>query len=639
MRVQVPFRNRQITGFLVSFVAKPEVRAVKTVQTLLDEAPLLDQEMLELTRWIARTYHASWGETLQAALPGPLRRTASGKPRTRKSEAPEAPARTMPLDPTPEQQTALEAVLESVNKQTHAIYLLHGVTGSGKTEVYLQAIQEVLRQGRSSIVLVPEIALTPQTIERFQGRFGAETVAVLHSRRSSSQRLEAWGKIRSGQAQVVIGARSAIFAPVRQLGLVVIDEEHEPSYKQEEAPRYHAREVAIERGRLAQATVLLGSATPSMELYAQATLEPLKPKGSTPVHLLTLPKRIEEIALPKVQVVDMRREHAHGRREQIFSRPLEDALADILQNRQQGILFLNRRGFSTFVHCRHCGTVLKCKACQVALTYHMATRSVVCHYCRASEKAPEMCPGCKSGYVRFSGTGTQRVESEVARIFPQVSAARMDTDVTQSRGSHERILRQFADHKTDVLVGTQMIAKGLDFPRVTLVGVISADTALNLPDFRSAERTFNLLTQVAGRAGRRRLPGKVVVQTYTPHHYAIQAASRHDYAGFFAQEIEIRRQLKLPPFTRLVILTARAARESKARALAETAAQRCRKELPTVEVLGPAPSAIRRLRRSFRWQVVLKAQALEPIQEELADLLRKIHPPSGCYLGVDVDPL
>ncbi|MBI3332507.1 MAG: primosomal protein N' [Candidatus Omnitrophica bacterium] len=628
-RVWVPFRNRQLLGMVVGRVKRPEVARVKPIGQVIDEEPVLDGELLDLTRWMAEVYQAGWGETIRTALPGPLRR-GRFRMESRVEEAPVAVIPSAPHTLNTEQERALKPILQAIARQEHQTFLLHGVTASGKTEVYLQAIQDLISRGRSAIVLVPEISLTPQTIERFQSRFGREAVAVLHSGMLESQRLKEWHRIRSSEVRVVVGARSALFAPVRSLGLIVLDEEHEPSYKQADSPRYHAREVAIRRGELARAPVILGSATPSVESYYQAH------RG---YHLLELRERIEEVPLPEVQIVDMRREFGRGRRGKIFSRSLEEAIGNCLQQKEQAILFLNRRGFSTFVQCRSCGQVLKCSACQVSLNYHIATQSLVCHYCHASSQAPEICPHCQSEYVRFQGIGTQRVESELARIFPQARIARMDTDATRLRGSHARILNDFKEHKIDILVGTQMVAKGLDFPRVTLVGVIS-DTALHLADFRSAERTFNLLTQVAGRAGRGRLPGRVIVQTYTPHHYAIQAASRHDYQAFYAQEIAARRQLRLPPFSRLVQLTVRSLKESKAFSASQEIEQVCRQRLPSeVEILGPAPAMIHRIRRQYRWQLLLKGPSLDSLTGPLAAALRHCTVPRGCYLAVDVDPL
>lgn len=638
MRVSVPFGHREVTGTMVGWVAKPDVAKLRPISRLLDEEPLLDSSMVELARWMADLYQTGWGETLAALIPSSLRRGKKGM-KSRIEESAPAALPTIPLQFTSSQKLAYERIHTAVTARRHEIFLLHGITGSGKTEIYLQIIREVLQQGRSAIVLVPEISLTPQAIERFQGRFGPETVAVLHSGMLESRRMQEWQRIRGAQARVVVGARSAIFAPVRNLGLVVLDEEHEPSYKQDDSPRYHAREVGIHRAEMAQAAVILGSATPSMESYHAATTP--GPDGGAPrIHLLELRSRIDEVPLPEVQIVDMRREREGGRRSRIFSRPLEETLAQILGEHQQAILFLNRRGFSTFIHCRRCGFVLKCDLCRLPLTYHMAQKQMICHSCSRAVPPPDVCPKCESDYVRFQGIGTEKVESELARLFPAASIARMDSDATQLRGSHAQILNAFSEHKIDVLVGTQMIAKGLDFPKVTLVGVISADTALNLPDFRAAERTFNLLTQVGGRAGRARLPGKVIVQTYTPHHYAILAAKDHDYHSFYKQEIAIRRDLGLPPFTRLARLTARALKETKASEFAGKLATACRRGFPPqVQVIGPAPSEIPKLRRQYRWQVLLKTTSIDLLKKNLAQVLKTCKPPSGCYLAVDVDPL
>ena len=632
-RVRVPLGPRRLMGYVVGLADSVPFRRIKPLEAVLDEEPLLGPDLLELTRWMAKVYQAGWGETIAAALPGPLRRSRTEMKPRKIEEEPEIPA-TSPHPLTPEQQQALEEISEPIRSKTHGIFLLHGITSSGKTEVYLQAIRKVLEQGRSSIVLVPEISLTPQAIERFQGRFGRETVAVLHSGMLQSKRLQEWRRIRSGRARVVVGARSAVFAPVRSLGLFVVDEEHEPSYKQEDAPRYHARETGIRRAEITGAAVILGSATPALETYYRAA------HGSG-IKLLRLQERIDQAPLPQVQIVDMREQLATGHRSRIFSRPLEDGLARTLADKQQGILFLNRRGFATFAHCRKCGHVMKCNSCQTPLTYHIAEKSLLCHSCGFSTPAPDLCPSCRSEYIRFQGIGTEKVESELARLLPQARIERMDTDATRVRGTHARILRAFSAHELDFLVGTQMIAKGLDFPKVTLVGVISADTALNLPDFRSAERTFNLLTQVAGRSGRgKAMPGRVVVQTFAPNHYAIRAAKEHDYFAFYRQEIAIRKQLNLPPFCRLAALTIRSMREGTAREAANKLTQLAKKLFPdSMRLLGPAPAPIPRLRRYYRWQLLVKAPDIETLTLHLTELLKQFRPPHGCRLAADVDPL
>ncbi len=629
-RVWVPFRQRRLLGIVVGLPSRPQVPRLKAILKLLDPKPLLSEELMALARWVSVRYLARLGQTLHLFIPGPLRKGRDFVA-SRKEELSFPVEPTAPLAPNPDQQQALSEIHRAIEAGQHQVFLLHGVTGSGKTEVYLQAIESVLKLGKSSIVLVPEIALTPQASQRFQGRFG-QTVAVLHSRLLEGTRLKEWQRVRAGQARVVVGTRLAVFAPAENLGLIVVDEEQESSYKQEGAPGYHARDVAIHRGIRNKAPVILGSATPSLESFAQA-----HPGG---YRLLTLPKRIEEVPLPDVQVVDMRQEEGGIRRRGFFSQPLLTAIGETLSQRQQVILFLNRRGFSTFVQCRACGKSLRCDACQVSLTYHQSQKKMICHWCHAKVPPPEICPNCRKEYLRFSGVGTQRVESELARHFPGAKMARLDTDAARLRGSHVQILSAFNNHELDILVGTQMVAKGLDIPKVTLVGVISADTALNLPDFRSAERTFQLLTQVAGRAGRGSLPGRVIVQTYAPHHYATQAASRHDYLAFFRQEIEIRRSLALPPFTHLVQFLIRSPDEKKAyRHAAEVAKFLKRRFLRRAEILGPAPAVIPRLRRSYRWQVLLKTASLEKAQGDLSKAAFKMRAPSGCILTVDVDPL
>ncbi len=539
---------------------------------------------------------------------------------------------------TPDQERVWREIEAGIREGRHRAYLLHGVTGSGKTEIYLQALAEVVRQGRQAIVLVPEIALTPQTIRRFAARF-PDRVAVWHSQLSLGERYDTWRRVRAGERDVVIGSRSAIFAPLPRLGLIVVDEEHEPSYKQERAPRYHARDVAVERARLAGATVILGTATPDVVSYHRAQ------RGE--YRLLELPQRIMGYRglaagtgvsltspLPAVHVVDMRQELRAGNRS-MFSRALQRALRDTLAASEQAILFLNRRGTATFVMCRDCGLVLRCPRCDVPLTYHSAGDDLVCHHCHRRQPTPDTCPHCWSGRIKFFGAGTQRVEAEVQKLFPQARLLRWDRDVTRTKGAHDLILDRFIAHQADVLIGTQMIAKGLDMPLVTLVGVVSADTALYLPDFRAGERTFQLLTQVAGRAGRSARGGRVIVQTYTPEHYCIRAASGHDYATFYRQEIAHRRELLLPPFRRLVRLVyvhaSRQRCEEQTGRLAEVLRHKiARLGLPGVELIGPAPCFLGRLRGQHRWQIVVRAPDPHAL---LADQ------PLPLGWRVDVDPV
>ena len=531
--------------------------------------------------------------------------------------------------------------------------LLYGVTGSGKTEIYLRAIEEVLRRGRQAIALVPEIALTPQTIRRFAARFPGK-VTVWHSELGDGERFDVWRRVRTGHpaAQVVVGSRSALFLPFPDLGLVVVDEEHESSYKQERTPRYHARRVAIELGRVCGAPVLLGSATPALETYFAAR------QGE--IELLTLPKRIrtaiapgkkgrpaEALApalplpplpihqdLPEVMVVDLRQELRVGNRS-MFSRPLASALRGVLAAGQQAILYLNRRGAATFVLCRDCGHVESCPRCAVPLAYHRAGELLICHHCNRRYPVPFKCPDCGSPRIRYFGSGTQNVEEAVQQLFPAARTLRWDRDVTGAKGSHDEILRRFSAHEADILIGTQMIAKGLDLPLVTLVGVVAADVGLFLPDFRAGERTFQLLTQVAGRAGRSSLGGKVIVQTYHPEHYAIVAASHHDYEVFYRQEMVFRREQNYPPLSRLATLVCYNSQTARAQAEATRMAEYLQTEierrgLSDVDLIGPLPCFFTQERGLYRWQIVIRA----------ADpnlLLRRLTIPIGWR--VDIDPV
>lgn len=557
---------------------------------------------------------------------------------------------TTPLTLTEEQGRAYDQIVHTLDQLEHGVFLLHGVTGSGKTEVYLQTIQRCLEQERQAIVLVPEISLTPQMVERFKGRFG-DLVAVMHSRLSAGERYDEWRKIREGKASVVVGARSAVFAPFMNLGLIIMDEEHETSYKQEESPKYHARNVAVKRAQQHGAVVILGSATPSLETYYAARSQ--SNPNFSPL-LLEMPTRALGNKLPGVQIVDMREELREGNRS-MFSRALHEAINIRLEKQEQMVLLLNRRGYSTFVMCRSCGYVAGCSECDISLTFHQKSNNLRCHYCGYSEPAPEVCPECGSEHIRYFGTGTQRVEEELAKLFPGIRVIRMDVDTTTEKGSHEKLLNQFHNKKADVLLGTQMVAKGLDFPDVTLVGVITADSALNLPDFRAAEKTFQLLTQVAGRAGRHHLPGEVMIQSYTPDHYSIIHASGHDYTSFVKEELQHRRGLHYPPYCRLILVTlsheqlpllVRMA-ENMASTLQGKARQRGwygsldRISEEALDVLGPVASPIPRIKNRYRFQCMIKwrgnidaiglvLEATEHIQDSVRD--------SKFQISIDIDP-
>lgn len=523
-----------------------------------------------------------------------------------------------------------------------SVVLLYGVTGSGKTEVYLQAIDYVLKKGQGAIMLVPEISLTPQTVERFLARFG-NRIAVLHSYLSEGERHDEWHRIHDGKADIVIGARSAVFAPVRNLGLIVVDEEHEPSYKQEDAPRYSARDVAVMRGRMENCAVVLGSATPSLESWFNARI--------SKYWLATLPHRADNRKMPVMRVIDMRIETERSGHVCVFSKQLFEAIHRRLDRAEQTILFLNRRGFATSLICRKCGHVARCDQCSVSYTYHRATRfhsgaagrkneELRCHICGASRKVPRRCPCCQDPAFRFAGIGTQRVEDIAKKCFPHARIQRMDTDVTTRKDSYDRILGDFRVGKIDILIGTQMIAKGLHFPNVTLVGVIYADLSLHMPDFRAGERTFQLLAQVAGRAGRGEVSGEVIVQTYTPFHMAIQAARRLDYEGFCDQEVEFRRELSYPPFTHLICITLRGPSEEKVSFCSQALAGKLKRKLSRRVILAqPAPAPLARAKGLYRYQVMLRCASTRLMTEAIKEALHDFRFPPKMTCSVDVDAI
>jgi len=530
---------------------------------------------------------------------------------------------------TPSQEAAWQKIEPALTGSGEAAtFLLHGITGSGKTEIYLKAVTCAISRGKKAIVLVPEIALTPQTISRFLSRFPGR-VAVLHSRLSLGEQYDEWRRIKRGECDVVVGPRSAVFAPQPDLGLIVVDEEHEWTYKQKEnQPYYHARDVALKIGELKKSVVVLGSATPDLSSYYLAA------QGR--YRLLELPERVSlegPAVLPPVEVVDMKKELMEGNRG-LFSRGLVREVLSALQDGGQVILFLNRRGANTFVQCRDCGFVLRCRKCEVSLVYHRDENRLVCHQCNYRSAIPEQCPNCGSKKIKYLGSGTQRVEDEAALNFPGARLLRWDRDVTREKHSHEKILEQFVSHRADILVGTQMVAKGLDIPAVTVVGVVNADIGLFVPDLRAAERTFQILTQVAGRAGRGARGGKVIIQTFNPSHYAIQAASRHDYRAFYEKEMGYRREFGYPPYSRLILLTYRHANQTPCKDEAERVARLIEAEaargIVDVQVLGPTPGLIARRRGRYEWQMILRGN-------DSHSVLSGMTLPQGW--SVDVDPL
>ncbi len=704
-RVKVPLgkSNRLVVGYCVRLENRPAGgRQLKPIHSVLDRRSLLSPAMLRLTHWIADYYLADWAAVLDAVLPAGVRVGAGTRMATLLSVEPdvvrrmaemrlpakqaeilkilatskkplvpgelaraagctqgpiaalrrkglilartdrvatgqlqEAPAvREQHLVLNPDQQRALQTILDAMNARRHETILIHGVTGSGKTEVYIQAIQEAIHFGRQAIVLVPEISLTPQTVERFRQRFGA--VAVLHSHLSDAERHWHWQRIAAGEVSVVVGARSAIFAPTPHLGLIVLDEEHESSFKQESVPRYHARDVAVARAEAEGIPLVLGSATPSLESWHRAQTGQYK--------LVEMPRRVLDRPMPTVGTIDLRAQQARGGLSRgAISRPMIAAVQAALDDGGQVILLLNRRGFSTHIQCQACGHVVRCPHCDIALTHHRTEQIALCHYCDYEVPAPAVCPMCGFAGIRYSGLGTQRLEAEVRSRFPNVIALRMDTDTMQAHGSHERALAAFRSGKVQILLGTQMIAKGLDFPNVTLVGVINADTALHLPDFRAAERTFHLVTQVAGRTGRGPKGGRVLVQTFSPDHPAIQAAVRHDYAAFAAGELPMREMLRYPPFTSMVRLVIRGPAEPVAAEFAKYVAERLAAALneqkTDARVLGPAPCPFARLKGRYRFQIQAQSPEGEPLRAAVRQATTDLQPPDDVQWIVDVDPV
>ena len=533
-----------------------------------------------------------------------------------------------PLELNPEQRQARDAVISAIGSQQPP-FLLQGITGSGKTEVYLQIIQGALDKGKTAILLVPEISLTPQMTERFIARFG-EKVAILHSGLSNGEKYDEWRKVERGDAQVVIGARSAIFAPLKSLGVIIIDEEHEASYKQDSNPRYHAREVAILRAQYNQAALILGSATPSLESRARA--------GKGVYQHLRLTQRANPLAtIPEVQVIDFR-DYIGQNETSNFTPPLLEAIQDRLDKKEQVVLMLNRRGYSSFVMCRECGTVDSCPNCDISLTLHMDTKTMNCHYCGFSKGIPQVCPNCQSRSIRYYGTGTQKAYDELAELFPQARILRMDVDTTRRKGSHQALLDQFGRGEADILLGTQMIAKGLDFPNVTLVGVLNADTALNLPDFRSSERTFQLLTQVAGRAGRAEKAGQVLIQSYNPEHYAIRFAKEQDYEGFYAYEMSIRRQLGYPPYYFTIGITLSHKKEEEVVKRAYEVMGILRSGLSeTSKILGPTPKPITRTHNLYHYQILIKYRLEDELGQTLNQVLALTQERENSELRLSID--
>lgn len=636
----VPLGSRTLTGYAVQLSLRKSADAperLKEVIEVVDRGPLFTPDLMNVTRWIADYYLCGWGEALRAALPHKAIRRQSTElspdalpPLDGVDVEYEAP----PFDLTPQQRKVLEPLSSALREQRYMTAVLHGVTDSGKTAVYEALVAEVLEQGRGAIVLVPEISITPQMISIFISRFGSK-VALFHSRLKASDRYTQWHRVFSGNAPVVIGPRSAVFAPVARLGAIVVDEEHEPSYKQSEpAPRYHARDVAVFRARESGSICVLGSATPSAESYRNALDGKYK--------LLEMKDRISTSPAPDIHLVDMSEESRPSSRQKgavtIFSRVLEDALDRRVERGEQSIIFLNRRGFSPALTCRDCGHAEECANCSVAMTYHRLEGHLRCHYCGSVRQPPVSCPDCGSGKLRFQGLGTQRVESALNERYPGALVLRMDSDSTRKRGSHGMLYGAFARGEGDILLGTQMVAKGFHFPRVTLVGVISADAELHFPDFRADERTFQLLTQVAGRAGRGDRKGEVVIQTFSLENPGISFAAKGDFEGFISGELKSRKALSYPPCGRMIRILLRGRKEGDVLGGGAKVAARLRAVAPaSVEVLGPAPAPLYRLNRWYRVHLFLRGRSSATLRRcvEAAQIMELKRP--GLMVTVDVD--
>ncbi len=701
MRITIPFGRRRIKGFVVSFTDTPPIEEskIKDILDLGSGKVLADENILELTKWISSYYFCGWGEVLAASLPAAVRKgikqsvvqyvaLAIDKDATNElafkleKRAPKQSAllrylvgrneglritdleklgisnrssvktlekkgvvtvSSVPLHRelakisehkknitlTAGQNYSTEVICKNLDKNTYQTYLLHGATSSGKTEVYLRALEHCLKLGRTGIVLVPEISLTPQTVERFKARVGE--VAVLHSNMADGERAEEWLRLKRGEVKVVIGARSAIFSPLPNLGLIIIDEEHERTFKQDTSPRYHARSVAIMRAIKANASVVLGSATPSLESYQNS----LDGKFT----LLSLPERAGQGTVPDTRIIDMRQEWAEVKQQTILSRVLIKEVRSAIAKKYQAILFLNRRGFNTWIHCLNCKATVNCPNCDISLTYHKFSKKLSCHYCGHSISEPEICSECNSPQLRYAGSGTERVEEEIMAVFDGARVLRMDSDTMTSRDSHAVALSAFARGEYDILLGTQMIAKGHDFPNVTVIGVISADGSINLPDFRAAENTFQLITQVVGRSGRGDLPGIGIIQAFNPEHFAVQLAAKQDFLGFAEHELRDRKSLSYPPFGRIARIIIKGPDCNKCFAFAKQVASSLRKASSLRNVLGPSACAISKIKANFRFHILIKGETPKILLTIIHNGMSEIKAKGKIKLAIDIDPV
>ncbi len=652
-RVLVPFKNREILGYVVGTSTENSSLKTKAVSQLFDDGFILDDAMLALTKRISEYYCCSWGEAISNALPqlvkkksviarrrkGPaLQSTSVGAPFMAPAESGamnRALTTALPrsddislLKLSSEQQSAVNKITQALDTFQNKIFLLYGVTASGKTEVYARAIEACFKQDRTAIVLVPEIALTVHVKNYFKERF-CDEIIVLHSQMTPRERYDGWLKIREGKCRIVLGPRSAVFAPLKRLGLIIIDEEQEDTYKQEESPRYHAGQVARWRAEAEGAVLVLGSATPALRTMFEA--------DEQKIEKILLKERVTTHSLPRVEVVDLR-----GERNPICSRVLERAIEETLRKKEGILIFLNRRGFSTQLRCSSCQEIARCRFCFVSLTFHQEVNAAVCHYCNYRWTKLTECPTCKSHGLQYLGMGSEKIESEFARRFPQARIARLDSDVARKKGKAEEILKAFSENEIDILVGTQMIAKGHDFPRITLVGVLMADLALALPDYRSSERNFQILVQVAGRAGRGEKQGRVIIQTYSPDHYSIKAAAKQDYEAFYASEIESRKRMGYPPFSHLINVIVRGPNNAHVenyilslRMILEQKAANAN----IFSIIGPAPCPIPKLRGHYRWHIMLKGNDMKMMNQSLKAAVAGVRKMNSVMMATDVDPV
>ncbi len=630
-RVLAPFKRGEKTGIVIDLFKESRTGRlinIKPIKSLLDAEPLVPENILNLIEWVSQYYMSTSGSALKNAVPSAFfTGKKAGQPRILYDDT---VTNKKDIELTDEQNYALEKIKQS----DEGAFLLHGITGSGKTEVYVNAVK-ALPENREAIILVPEIAITTQMIDRFRSRFG-DSVVFYHSGLSLGERILQWKKIRDGKVRVVIGVRSAVFAPLTSLGLIVVDEEQEASYKQFEGLRYNARDVALARAQLEKTKIILGSATPSMEAFYAA--------GKGKFTYLELTRRIHEKPLPRVDIIDMTKADKHTFS---FSNTLLDSLKESISSGQQAMIMLNRRGYSPFFMCTDCGHTYKCPACSITLIYHKDTKTLNCHYCGSHLEPQDVCPVCQGTQVKYLGTGTQRVEEDLKLVLPDLSFRRMDRDTTQKKLAHYRIIRQMEERKIDLLLGTQMVAKGHDFPDVTLSAIVSADIALNLPDFRSAERAFQLFTQMAGRSGRGDVSGRAIIQTYEPEHYVFEYVRDHDYKNFYKKEIALRKELSYPPFSKLLRIILSFKTKETAKSSIKVIANRIKGMLPSlnrhgaggIEILGPAPAPIEKIRNHWRWHIILKGKNAKSLRHTASLILEKVNDMKAMKIDIDVDPI